>query len=78
MSKKILTDEEVEEEIKRLTEDEDVRLARAELRINYKSRQYLRQLRYLKRRGQKIRNNPEYSGLVEAFGYSEGERKVKK
>lgn len=65
--KRILTDEEVEQEIKRLTTDEDVRLARAEQRIKYRRRQYLYQLRDLKKRGVAIRNNPDYAWMVDAY-----------
>lgn len=78
MSKKILTDEEVEQEIKELLNDEDVRLAKAEEHIRYKRRQYLYKLRGYKKRGQEMRSKPEYASLVETLDYSEGERKVKK
>lgn len=46
-----MTDEEVDAEIKRLTVDEHVRLARAEQREKYRKRQYLYQLRALEKRG---------------------------
>lgn len=71
MSKKILTDEEVEEEIKELLNDEDVRLAKAEERIRNKRRQYLYKLKGYKKRGQEMRNNPEYASFVEAFDSKE-------
>lgn len=64
-SKNWLTDEQVEKEIAVLRDDPDVRLARAEARIQYKRRQYLYGLRDLKKRGQKIRSNPEYQWLVD-------------
>lgn len=66
-AKKYLSDEEVEKEIDALKNDPDVKLARAEARIQYKRRQYLYGLRDLKKRGQKIRNNPEYQWLVDAI-----------
>lgn len=54
MANDFLTDEQVEREIERLTHSEDVRLARMELRIKYKRRQYLYQLRDLEKRGKKL------------------------
>ena len=50
----ILTDEEVESEIDRLNKSEHVRLARKELRVKYKRRQYLYQLRNLEKRGRNL------------------------
>ena len=47
----MLTDEQVEDEIGRLTQSEAVRLARQEQRIKYKHRQYLYTLRRLEKRG---------------------------
>lgn len=66
-SKNWLSEEQVEQEIAKLKEDPDVRLARAEVRIRYKRRQYLYQLRDLKKRGQSIRENPEFQWLVDAI-----------
>lgn len=51
MSRSILTDEEVEREIARLTTSEAVRLARQEQRIKYQRRQYMYGLRSLEKRG---------------------------
>lgn len=51
MSRKALTDLEVEMEIERLSESEAVLLARQEQRLNYKRRQYLYQLRWYEKRG---------------------------
>ena len=51
MSISILTDEEVEREIARLTTSEAVRLARQEQRIKYQRRQYMYGLRSLEKRG---------------------------
>jgi len=49
--KEYLSDQQVEQEISRLTESEAVRLARAEQREKYRRRQYLYQLRCLEKRG---------------------------
>jgi hypothetical protein len=49
-----LTDEEVEQEIERLNESEDVALARREQRLKYKRRQYLYQLRDLEKKGKAL------------------------
>ena len=46
-----LTDEQVEKEIERLTASPLVALARRELRLKYKRRQFLYQLRDLEKRG---------------------------
>lgn len=66
-SKNWLTDEQVEKEIAALKSDPDVKLARAEVRERYKRRQQLYNLRDLKKRGQKIRNDPEFQWLVETY-----------
>lgn len=50
-----LTDEQVREEIARLSKDEDVKLARAEARARYRERQKLYSLRNLKKRGACLR-----------------------
>lgn len=52
---KVLTDAEVEEEIARLKDSEDVALAKAEQRIRYRRRQYLYQLRNLEKTGRELR-----------------------
>ena len=53
-NKSILTDEQVEAEIARLTTSEAVRVARAEQRVKYRRRQYLYQLRDLEKRGRAL------------------------
>lgn len=50
----ILTDEQVEEEIARLTVSKPVKLARKEMRLKYKRRQALYQLRNLEKRGNEL------------------------
>jgi len=52
--KNFLTDEAVEREIERLTGTEAVRIARKELRLKYKRRQALYQLRALEKRGKEL------------------------
>ena len=54
MAKEFLTDEAVEEEIARLTNTEEVRLARREQRLKYKRRQHLYTLRALEKRGKEL------------------------
>lgn len=49
-----LTDEDVEREIAELQDSEEVKLARAEIRIKYRRRQYLYQLRGYARRGREL------------------------
>lgn len=61
INKEFLTDEQVEQEIERLNDSEEVRLARLEQRIKYRRRQYLYQLRYLEKRGEQLMN----SGITE-------------
>ena len=54
MNNKYLTDEEVEREIEKLTNDPLVALARKEARVKYRRRQYLYQLRNLKKKGKEL------------------------
>lgn len=54
MAKDFLTDQEVEIEIERLLDSEDVKLAKKEQRILYKRRQYMYQLRTMEKRGQQL------------------------
>ena len=49
-----LTDEEVEAEIERLKDSDLVKLAKKEMRIRYKRRQYLYQLRNMEKRGKSL------------------------
>lgn len=51
MAKDFLTDEQVEQEIERLSESPAVLLARQEQRIKYRRRQYMYQLRNWEKRG---------------------------
>lgn len=54
MAKEFLTDEQVEMEIERLLHSEDVQLAKKEVRIKYKRRQYMYQLRNMEKRGKQL------------------------
>ena len=54
MAKEFLSDSDVELEIDRLLNSEDVKLAKKEQRILYKRRQYMYQLRNLEKRGIKL------------------------
>lgn len=54
MAKEFLTDAQVEQEIERLTNSEEVKLARREQRIKYRRRQYLYQLRDLEKKGRAL------------------------
>ena len=54
MAREILTDEQVEIEIERLLSSEEVQLAKKEIRIKYKRRQYMYGLRNMEKRGQHL------------------------
>ena len=54
MSKDFFTDEQVEIEIERLLNSEDVTLAKKEAQIKYKRRQYMYQLRSMEKRGKQL------------------------
>ena len=54
MAKEFLTDEQVEQEIERLSASPLVALARREQRIKYRRRQYLYQLRDLEKKGKAL------------------------
>lgn len=55
MAKDFLTDEQVELEISRLLQSEAVLLAKKEIRIKYKRRQYMYQLRNMEKRGKQLK-----------------------
>lgn len=54
VAKEFLTDEAVEAEIARLSATPEVKLARREMRLKYKRRQQLYQLRNLEKRGKEL------------------------
>ena len=51
----ILTDEQVEQEITRLLDSEEVKLAKKEQNILYRRRQYMYQLRSMEKRGKQLK-----------------------
>lgn len=55
MAKDFLTDEQVEMEISRLLSSDAVLLAKKEIRIKYKRRQYMYQLRNMEKRGKQLK-----------------------
>lgn len=54
MAKDFLTDEQVELEIERLLNSEEVRLAKKETRIKLRRRQYMYSLRTMEKRGKEL------------------------
>ena len=55
MAKDFMTDEQVEIEIDRLLHSDAVQLAKKEIRIKYKRRQYMYQLRNMEKRGKQLK-----------------------
>ena len=55
MAKDFLTDEQVELEIERLLNSEDVKLAKKETRIKLRRRQYMYSLRTMEKRGKELK-----------------------
>ena len=55
MAKDWITDEQVEMEIDRLLNSEEVKLAKKEMRIKYKRRQYMYGLRNMEKRGKELK-----------------------
>ena len=70
-----LTDEQVEQEIERLTKSPLVALARQEQRIRYRRRQYLYQLRDLEKKGRALEkagiNREVLNALAEMGDYDD-------
>ena len=67
--KSYLTDEQVEKEIEVLKNDPDVALARRQMRLKYKRRQTLYQLRDLKKQGAALREaGIDYDALDVIYG----------
>lgn len=65
---KYLTDEQVEQEIARLTASPLVALARRENRIRYRRRQYLYQLRDLEKKGRALQQAGITMDVLNGFG----------
>lgn len=55
-TRKRWTDEEVEVEIRRLQKSEDVKLAKREMNIKYRRRQYMWNLQNMENRGKRLRD----------------------
>ncbi len=68
---KNMTDEQVEMEIQKLINSENVKLAKKEQRIIYKRRQYLYQLRYYEKRGKQLAELGATLENLEEFLYGE-------
>ena len=71
MRKEDMTDEQVEIEIERLNNSEEVQLARKEQRIKYKRRQYLYQLRCFEKHGKHLMDAGATLENLEEFLYGE-------
>lgn len=54
MKREYLTDEQVEQEIKRLLASDNVKLSRHEHYVKYRRRQYMYQLRWHEKRGREL------------------------
>ena len=65
MAKRLLTDEQVEAEIKRLNQSEYVKLARKAERVKYARRQYLYTLRQLENKGRALMENGVNDELID-------------
>lgn len=78
MAREFLTDEQVEEEIAILLDNEYVKLAKKEIRIRYKRRQYLYQLRNMKKHGEVLANMGVTMENMEEvmFGELENEKEI--
>lgn len=79
MKRDYLTDEQVEEEIERLTNSPEVQLARQEQRIKYRRRQYMYQLRNMEKRGKELMEKGVTEETLEAvlFGKEGRHEKTK-
>lgn len=71
--KDFLSDQEVEIEIERLLDSDEVKLAKKEQRILYRRRQYMYQLRNMEKRGKQLADNGITMDNIEAklFGNTE-------
>lgn len=65
MAKRVLTEEQVEAEIKRLNQSEYVKLARKAERVKYARRQYLYTLRQLEKKGRALMENGINDELID-------------
>ncbi len=72
MAKDFLTDEQVEYEIERLLDSEEVQLAKKEANIKYRRRQYMYQLRSMEKRGKQLKADGFTMENIESKMFSEG------
>ena len=78
MAREFLSDAQVEEEIAVLLNDDYVKLAKKEIRIRYKRRQYLYQLRNMKKHGEELANMGVTMDNMEEVMFGEGENDEEK
>ena len=71
MAKEFLTDEQVEQEIERLSASPLVALARREQRLKYRRRQYLYQLRDLEKKGRALQEAGITMELLNSVGHKD-------
>ena len=71
MAKDFLTDEQVELEIARLSTSAEVQLAKKEMNIKYKRRQYMYQLRCLEKRGKQLMDDGVTMENIESVLFGE-------
>lgn len=74
--KDFMTDEQVEAEIARLLDSEEVLLAKKETRIKNKRRQYMYQLRTMEKRGKQLKDNGITLDNIEEMLFSQQERMI--
>lgn len=67
MARKLWTDEEVEIEINRLHHSEAVKLAKKEINIKYRRRQYMWNLQFMEKRGKQLQQMGITSENMEAM-----------
>lgn len=73
MAREYLTDEQVEQEIKRLQESPRVKLARKEEAIRYRRRQYLYTLRMYEKKGKALEKAGITMEILQNLASEEGE-----
>lgn len=76
MAKDFLTDEQVEMEISRLLASDEVQLAKKEIRIKYKRRQYMYQLRNMEKRGKQLKSDGVTLDNIEAKLFGETQEEI--
>ena len=76
MAKDFMTDEQVEMEIERLLDSEEVQLAKKEAAIKYRRRQYMYQLRSMEKRGKQLKAEGITMENIEARLFGDLEEEV--